>query len=123
MNIDEIVAKFMHLKSLKAEREGEIKQIEVVMDKVRSKLLEHFQNTGVELIRTEAGTVYKSVRTTASVADWDVFLESVKKNELWHLLEHRCSSKEAENYVSVHDEPPPGVNLSRVATINIRRSN
>jgi hypothetical protein len=123
MNIEETVVKFMRLRALKAERENEIKKIEDVMDKVRSTLLEHFQNTGVELIRTDAGTVYKSVRTTASIADWDIFLESVKKGGLWHLLEHRCSSKEAENYVAVHDEPPPGVNLNRVATINIRRSN
>lgn len=123
MQIEETVVKFMQLRKLKAEREDEIKKIEEVMDRVRSALLEHFNTTGVELIRTESGTVYKSVRTTASVADWDVFLDTVKKNDLWHLLEHRCSSKEAENYVAVHDEPPPGVNLNRVATINVRRSN
>lgn len=123
MNIEETVVKFMKLRELKATREAEIKKIEEVMDKVRSALLDHFNTTGVELIRTDAGTVYKSVRTTATVADWDVFLDTVKQHGLWHLLEHRCSSKEAENYVSVHAEPPPGINLNRVSVINIRRSN
>lgn len=123
MNIDETVSKFFQLRKLKDERENEIKRIEEVMDKVRSKLLEHFNATGVELIRTELGTVYKSIRTSASVADWDIFLAHVKQHELWHLLEHRCSSKQAEDYVAVYNEAPPGVNLNRVATINIRRSN
>jgi len=122
MHIEELVSKYQRLTDLKDKRETEIKKINEVADKIKAKLLEYFNENGIDSVKTPLGTVYKTVRTSTTVADWDVFLNHVKKHDLWNMLEHRCSSKAAGEYMAAHDDPPPGVNLSRYASVSIRRS-
>lgn len=122
MNFETMVERYQRLIELKTERENEIKRINETADILKSKLLEVFAEKGIDSIKTPIGTIYKSSRASASIADWDVFFNHVQKHELWHLIEHRCSAKKAEEYVQEHDVPPPGVNYSRTVTLNIRRS-
>lgn len=126
MKLSEVVAAFIELRDkkskLKAEYDAAKVGLEDKMAKIEGKLLEAFEATGLESIKTEAGTAYKTTRTSASVADKDIFMQFVKANEEWSLIETRCSKEAVSQYKAGTGEFPPGINWSETAVVNIRRS-
>lgn len=126
MKVNELVDRYIQLRDKKAaikkEYDEKVAKVESVMDKVEAVLLKHFDETGADSIKTDAGTAYKSNRTSATVADWDKFLAHVQNTESWQLLEHRAAKKAVEEYKAANDDLPPGINWSSEVVVNIRRS-
>lgn len=126
MKLSEVVEKYIELREqksqLKAEYDAKVSKIEANMTKIEGKLLEIFEQTGMDSVRTSSGTAYASVRSSASVADREAFMDYVKANEEWPLLEVRASKLAVEQYKSVNQELPPGINWREERVVNIRRS-
>lgn len=127
MKLSDAVAIYIKLRDqkaqMKAEFEAQVAPIQDKMDKLECKLLEVFNQTGMDSVKTEFGTAYATVRTTASIADRDAFMEFVKAKEEWSLLEVRVSKTAVEQFrASNDDELPPGVNIREERVVNIRRS-
>ena len=125
MKLDEVVKSYIALRDkkadLKADYDAKVAKIDDVMDKVEAKILSYFEESGLESIRTDAGTAYKSTRHSATVADWDSVLAHILETENYQLLEHRVSKKAVEEYRMANDDLPPGVNWRSEVTVNIRR--
>ena len=62
------------LDELKAEFDAKVAPLNEKMDKLEAKLLDVFNQTGMDSVKTESGTAYTTTRVTASVADKDVFM-------------------------------------------------
>jgi|TARA_R110000868_G_scaffold27351_3_gene104037 phage host-nuclease inhibitor protein Gam len=127
MKLSDAVGLYVKLRDKKAQMKAEyqdaVAPVQEKMDKLEAKLLEVFNTTGMDSIKTEFGTAYTSTRTTASVADRDVFMDYVKANEEWSLMEVRASSTAIKQFQEASDgDIPPGINLSVERTVNIRRS-
>lgn len=127
MKLSEAVAIYIKLRDqkaqMKADYEAQVAPIQDKMDKLEGKLLDVFNQTGMDSVKTEFGTAYATVRTTASIADRDAFMEFVKAKEEWSLLEVRVAKTAVEQFrASNDDELPPGVNIREERVVNIRRS-
>lgn len=126
LNNEQLVSLYIKLRDRRAARkrafEVDDEGDKGKQEKIEGILLKRFQDDGLESVRTTSGTAYKSVRTTASVADPDQFFSFVLQNELYDLLEKRCSKTVVEQYKEAHQELPPGINYSESVTINVRRS-
>lgn len=127
MKLSEAVTLYIQLRDKKAEMKSEfeasVAPITEKMEKLEAKLLDVFNKTGMDSVKTEHGTAYTAVRTTASVADREAFMEFVKANEEWSLLEVRASKTAIEQFRDSNDnELPPGVNIRSERVVNIRRS-
>jgi len=127
MKLSEAVSLYIQLRDKKAEMKAEfdasIAPLNDKMDKLEAKLLDVFNKTGMDSVKTENGTAYTAVRTTASIADREAFMDFVKANEEWSLLEVRASKTAIEQFRdSNNDELPPGVNIRSERVVNIRRS-
>lgn len=126
MNLAEVVQKYIEIRdkkaAIKAEYDAKVAKCEEALTKIEGKLLEVFEQTGMDSVRTEFGTAYASMRTTASIADREAFMDFVKKNNEWPLLEIRCSKTAVEQFKSVTDELPPGINWRAERVVNIRRT-
>jgi hypothetical protein len=126
MKLSEVVAKYVELRekkaNLKSEYDMQVAPIEAKMAKIEGKLLEVLDQTGGKSFRTPHGTAYVAVRTTASVADRETFFEFVKQNEEWPLLQVAVVKSAVEQYKSVNQELPPGINWREERVVNIRRS-
>jgi len=125
MKFDEVVAGYIKLRdrktALKADYDAKVAKIDEVLDKIEAKLIAHFQETGLESIRTDAGTAYKTSRISAPVADWDALLAHILETENYQLLERRVSKKAVEEYKSANDDLPPGVSWREEIVVNVRR--
>jgi len=127
MKLSEAVTLYIQLRDKKAQMKSDfdasVAPITEKMDKLEAKLLDVFNKTGMDSVKTEHGTAYTAVRTTASVADREAFMEFVKANEEWSLLEVRASKTAIEQFRDSNDnELPPGVNIRSERVVNIRRS-
>jgi hypothetical protein len=127
MKMSDLVAKYIELREKKAQYKAEydmkVAKLEEVMDKIEVKLLEVFDQTGMDSVKTEFGTAYTSTRNTASVADREAFMEFVKTKDEWPLLEVRASKTAVEQFRDSNDgELPPGINWRSERVVNIRRS-
>lgn len=126
MKLNELAEKYILLRDkksqLKAEYEGKVAELQAMMDKIEAVLLKTFDEAGIESVKTAAGTAYRSTRTQASVADWDVFLAFIQQQGAWEMLERRCSKSAVEQYKSANDDLPPGLNWREERVVNIRRS-
>ena len=126
MKLSDLVGKYIELRDkksqYKAEYDAKVSKLDEALDKIEAALLNTFEQTGMESIKTEFGTAYTSTRTTASVADPDAFMNFVRENEAWHMLEKRCSKQGIEQYKAEHEALPPGINWRAERTVNFRRS-
>lgn len=126
MKLSEAVSLYIQMRDkkaqMKADFEASIAPLNEKMEKLEAKLLDVFNKTGMDSVKTEHGTAYTTTRTTASVADRDAFMEYVKANEEWSLLEVRASKTAVEQFKAVHDDIPPGVSIREERVVNIRRS-
>jgi len=126
MDANVLVDKYVKLRdkkaTIKAEYDAKVGKVDEVLDKIEAVFLKHFQDTGVEAVKTASGTVYTSKRVSTKVADWDVFKEFVRQNDAFEMLEHRCSKNAVEEFRKVNDDLPPGVSWSEEVVVGVRRS-
>lgn len=127
MKLSDAVSLYIQLRDkkaqMKADFEAQVAPLQEKMDKLEAKLLEVFNQTGMDSVKTPHGTAYATVRTTASIADRDAFMDFVKAKEEWSLLEVRASKSAVEQYRSANDDRlPPGINIREERVVNIRRS-
>ena len=127
MKLSEAVEVYIKLRDkkgqMKAAFDAEVSPINDKLAKLEAKLMEVFNQTGMDSVKTEFGTAYTVNRSTASVADREIFMDYVEKNEEWSLLEVRVSKTAVEQFRDANDdEIPPGVNLRVERVVNVRRS-
>ena len=124
--VDEIVARYIALRDKKAEikakYDAEVEAIDAAMNRVENYLLKLMTELGVESIRTSAGTPYVSRRTSATVADWDAFLDWVQRNGEWSMLERRANKTVVQSWRDEHNDLPPGLNWREERVVNIKSS-
>lgn len=114
------------------------------MDRIESFFLEKMTEMGVDSLKNEAGTPYRSERVSVTVADvttyWDYVLDKALEAlplkpdakvviksamvESGHLslIEARASKTAVETYLEEIGELPPGLNRRVEATVNVRTS-
>lgn len=126
MKTQQLVDLYIRLRDRRAQRKKAFENDDAAdkghQEKIEHLLMKQFQEEGTTSVSCDAGTAYTSVKTSATVADWDAIFGFIKEKELWQFLEHRVSKSAVDEYVTEHQELPPGVNMSRAITVNVRRS-
>ena len=126
MNTEQLVAMYVKLRDAKATAVAAFKQkiakADEAMGKLEAQLLKNLDATGAESIRTQSGTAFKAVKTSATVADWDAMLAYILEHGLYNMLERRVSKKAVEEFKDENDDLPPGVSWREELTIQVRRT-
>jgi hypothetical protein len=99
-----------------------LKPYKEVLERLNGEILQHLQNTNSDSVATAAGTAYRTVKQSASLADAEAFMKHVIDNEAWDLLDRKANVTAVQDYMEKNKgQLPPGVNLSRVYVAGIRR--
>jgi hypothetical protein len=93
-----------------------------LLDKLNGALLEQLNTVQGKSISTDAGTVYRTEKKSASLADADAFMRYVVDNAEWDLLDRKANVTAVADYIEEHEYPPPGVNFSTTFVAGVRRS-
>lgn len=105
------------------EMEERVKKIEEDMQTIKRAILQHMKDTGVESLRTSAGIVYRTVRTTYSTSDWESMHKFIVEHGVPDLLEKRIQQTNMRAFLEENpDLLPPGLNANSEYSVTIRRT-
>ncbi len=127
MKMSEAVELYIKMRDKKAQMkaayEESVKPLTEKMEQLEAKLLHIFNETGMDSVKTPLGTAYASTRTSVSIADRDAFINFVKETGDFNMLELRPSRSAIPEFADMNNgELPPGINVSTIRVVNVRRS-
>lgn len=98
-----------------------MKPFRELLEGLNSVLLDYLNNIGVDSAATKMGTVYRTAKESASLEDADSFMRHVIGTESWELLERKANLTAVREFVAEHGALPPGVKLSSIQQVGVRR--
>lgn len=126
LTTDKAVEKFVEIRdriaALKKEQALALAPFNVALSVLEAWLLDDLNTSKVESMRATTGTVFKTIRTSATVESWSDTLEYIKANDAWELLEARVSKTAVEALMADTKKAVPGVKTSRETVLNVRRA-
>jgi hypothetical protein len=127
LNLDELVKIYLTIRNerekLKSGWEVKDGELEQEMKVLEQSMLTVCNDTNASSIRTESGTVIRSLKERFTTNDWDNFKKFVLDNEAIDLLERRIHQGNFKEFMAEHQGEglPPGVNVMREFTIVVRK--
>jgi hypothetical protein len=127
LNLDELVKIYLTIRTerekLKSSWEVKDGGLEQEMKLLEQSMLTVCNDTNASSIRTESGTVIRSLKERFTTNDWDNFKKFVLDNEAIDLLERRIHQGNFKEFMAEHQGEglPPGVNVMREFTIVVRK--
>lgn len=126
VDLDKVVSTYIKIRDKKNELTVEFnkreEELNEKLDVIKKALLEHCQNTGVESIRTQSGTFYRSVKKKYWTSDWESMNRFIMENEAVDLLEKRIHQGNMRQFLEENrDLLPPGLNVDSEYTVTVRR--
>jgi hypothetical protein len=105
------------------EMEDKIGKIDSDMKAVKSAILQHMKDIGAESLKTSAGVVYRTVRTTYATSDWESMNKFILEHSVPELLEKRIHQTNMKAFLEENPELiPAGLNANSEYSVTIRRS-
>lgn len=126
IDINSLVEKYVSLRDgidkLKTDFEAKKKPLEDAQDTIANYLMKIANDQGVSSFKTPAGTAFKQKVTRCSVENSDDFIDFVKTNNAYNMLPKQVNKTAVQEYIDLHEAPPPGVRFTALYEIQIRRS-
>jgi hypothetical protein len=109
--------------ALTTDFEAKDKEIRDQMDVIESHLLEVCKTAGANSIKTDKGTVIRSVKTRFWTSDWEAMHQFIRENNALDLLERRVAQTAMSEFLKNNpDKLPKGMNVDSKYTVVVRRS-
>ena len=112
------------IKELEDAHKEKIKPYKETLEKLNTVMVTHLTAVGADSVATEFGTVYRTTKKNATIADMALFWDWVMTNQEFDFVDKRANSSRVEEYVTEHQgELPPGVTFTQVSVVGVRRKN
>lgn len=125
--VDKLVTVYIKMRDKRAELlrqyETQDEAIKEQMETLESKLLELCKSIGADSLKTQHGTVIRTVKTRYWTSDWNSMHKFIMENNMPELLEKRISQTAMKQLLDENpDMLPPNLNTDSRYAITIRRS-
>lgn len=125
VSIEQVVRGYIKLRDkkneMKREHTEQLAPINEKMKLVEGWLMRDLITRKVQSQKTAEGTAFLQKSTTATVKDRDAFLDFVKKNDRWDLIENRVAKSAVVDHLENTGEVVPGVSFEQTQVVRIRR--
>ena len=126
IGIDKLVSLYLKIRDKRAELTTDFRKKEEALntklDAVKTTLLEHCKDTGIESVRTASGTFYRSVKNKYWTSDWESMNKFIVEHNAVDLLEKRIHQSNMKQFLEENpEELPSGLNVDAEYTITVRR--
>lgn len=126
-NLDELVKTYLTIRSEREKLESSWKnqddELKGEQALLEQQMLAVCNESNATSIKTEEGTVIKSLKERFTLSDRDSFNQFVRDNDAVELFEARLHQGNFKDFIAEHAEDglPPGVNVMREFTIVVRK--
>lgn len=127
ISADKLVAVYIKMRDKRAkllkEYEEQDEALKEQMEMVETELLNTCKAIGADSLKTQAGTVIRTVKTRYWTSDWNSMHKFIMENNMPELLEKRISQTTMKQLLDENpDMMPPGMNVDSKYAVTIRRS-
>lgn len=119
--VEQYVALRDEIKRRDDEHKEAMKPYRELLDKFNGELLKALEAVNGKSVSTSAGTVYRTEKKSASLADPDAFMRFVIDTQQFDLLDRKANVTAVTDFLSDHGQLPPGVNYSTTFVAGVRR--
>lgn len=109
------------IKAIKEQHKEELAPYVDALDKLETMLLSHLDTVGADKVSSSSGTVYRTTKHSASIADMTAFWGFVTSTSAFDLVDKKANVTAVREYMEEFKQPVPGVNVSSVHTVGVRR--
>lgn len=124
MNTQERISNYVRLREFKKGADAEFKKsmerVNDAMKKLEGELMKDIEASGGTALSGERGTVYTTIKSTASIKDRDAFLRFVFQTKNLEVLDVRAN-KTIVRELGAAGTVVPGVNYTEVKVIGVRK--
>lgn len=111
-----------HIKSLDDAHKEQMKPFRETLERLSGALLGHLNEVGADSVATPAGTVYRTTKNAASIADMSAFWTyCVTQGCIEDMVDRKANVTAVAEYVEATGNPPPGVNFTSMNVVGVRR--
>jgi hypothetical protein len=123
----ERVAAYIQLRDYKKSAQDEfnksLSRVNEAMEKLEAQLLSDLTTTGMSsLAAAGIGTVYRRTEVSATVDNREAFLSEVREKDLWEALDVKANKTFVREFMDRTGQALPGVKVTMMDTIGVRRS-
>src|SRR5262245_896745 len=108
------------IKELETRHKVELEPLIEMRERLTYELLMALDAAGTEMARTKAGTVSASVHDTAVCIDPNAFIDFVRQNDMYELMDRRANGTACKAFAKEHGELPPGVKVNSKRSVSVR---
>ena len=119
--LDEQLKALINIDDQMAALAAKTKGLQAQYDIVERALLENMQAQKLESIKGQNGVAFIATREVAGIEDYDAFMSYVIKHKATDLVQRRVSIRAYQDRVEA-GERVPGIKLTKLINLNLRRS-
>ena len=124
-DIETRVAQYVKVRDLIKKKEDDhkeqIKPYKKLLEDLNALLLNHLNTIGGNSVATDAGTVYRIEKSSASLSDPQAFMDYVVANGAFDLMDRKANKTAVAEYIKEHGAQPPGVKFTSIFEVGVRR--
>lgn len=126
MDVKTAIAKYIEIRDrkdrLKEKHKAELQKYNDALAKIEAALLKFLHKTGQTSSKGTGGTAFIKQRTSDTVTDPVAYMNYIRENEAYDLLESRVAKAALDQFIEEHGDLPPGVRRTIEQQVQIRRS-
>ena len=124
--VDKLTKAFIKIRDKRSEMTAEFKRqddaLKTQQDRIKRALLDYCKEQNLTSVKTDAGTVIRTVKSTYWTSDWDSMYDFIIENEVPEFFTKSLNQSNIKTFLKEHpDITPPGLNVSSEYQITIRK--
>jgi hypothetical protein len=120
--VDRYVKLRDRLKEVDDAHKEKTKPAREMLEQMNGQLLDMLNKAGGDSMKTKAGTVYRTSKKSATIADGAEFRRFVIGGEHWDLVDWRANATAIQVFADENNSMPPGVNFTQHYVVGVRRA-
>ena len=121
--IEKLMQASVNMRDKIAELENQITEIKVQKDKVDLALNEACRTLNVTSLKTNVGTLSRTLKTRYWTSDWLEMYKFIKENDVPEFFEKRLVQSAIKDFLEQNpDKAPPGLQATSEYTVRITKS-
>lgn len=121
LRIEQFVKCRNKIAEIKDRHKEELKNYNVLLEMLEGELLKHLNAVNLDSVKGAAGTAYRKIKRSATIADPALFRAFVIGAESWDTVDWKANAPAIHDYIQTHQAPPPGVNYSEAFEVGVRK--